>query len=61
MEASGFMGKKKPSCLYPDAQVVETARKLGLNISKVSENALKKAIGRLKDPRLENGLNSARF
>lgn len=42
------MGSKKSTCLYLDSEVVETARKLGLNISKVSENALIEAIERLR-------------
>ncbi len=42
------MVKKKSTCLYLDGEVVETAKGMGLNISKVSENALVEAIGRLK-------------
>jgi len=34
--------------VYLDPKVVEEARELGLNISKVCENALKEAIRRLK-------------
>jgi post-segregation antitoxin (ccd killing protein) len=52
------MGKKKSTCLYLDAIVVETARKLGLNISKVSENALIQAIRKLRSPEQETDLNS---
>jgi len=47
MGASGFMRNKKSTCLYLDAGVVETARHVGLNASRVSENALVEAIGRL--------------
>jgi len=52
------MGKKKSTCLYLDAAVVETARELGLNVSKVSENALIKSIGRLREPKQETGPDS---
>ena len=48
--------KKKSTCLYLDARVVENARKLGFNISKVSENALKEAIKRLQGPEQRNSL-----
>ena len=41
-------GKKKNVMVYLDPKVVEEARELGLNISKVCENALKEAIRRLK-------------
>lgn len=34
-----------------DEETVKTAHELGLNISKVSENALKEAIARLKGKR----------
>lgn len=48
---------KKSTCLYLDAEVVETAREMGLNVSKVSENALVEAIRRLGGPELAKGLN----
>ena len=41
------MGEKISTCLYIDKDVLQTARKIGLNISKVSENSLIDAIGRL--------------
>ena len=47
------MSYKKSTCLYLDKEIVETARRMGLNVSKVSENALKEAIGRLGDPKPE--------
>ncbi len=52
------MRKKKSTCLYLDAIVVETARKLGLNISKVSENALAEAVRRLGNPEQGKNLKS---
>ena len=58
MGANGKMGNKKSTCLYLDKEVVETARKMGLNVSKVSENALVEAIGRLSGPKIELGLRS---
>jgi len=42
------MGRKKGYMLYLDEDVVKEARELGLNLSKVAENALKEAIRRLK-------------
>ena len=40
-------GKKKNVMLYLDPEVVRKAKELGLNLSKVCENALKEAIRRL--------------
>ncbi len=47
MEANGNMRSRKSTCLYLDKEIVEAARQVGLNISRVFENALKEAIGRL--------------
>ena len=58
MKLSDRMGRKKSTCLYLDTEVVETAKQLGLNISKVSENALKEAIGRLSGTKQEDSLKS---
>jgi hypothetical protein len=58
MELSGKMTSKKSTCLYLDEEVVETAKKLGLNVSKVSENALKAAIERLGGIKQGTGLDS---
>jgi hypothetical protein len=52
------MSNKVSTCLYIDKGVLETARRVGLNVSRVSENALKEAIGRLMGPKRETGLNS---
>ena len=52
------MATKVNTCLYLDVKIVETAKRLGLNISKVSENALKEAIRRLGVPEQETVLNS---
>jgi site-specific recombinase XerD len=52
------MGKKRSTCLYLDTRVVETAKRIGLNVSRVSENALIEAIGRLEGPERGTGLNS---
>lgn len=41
-------GKKKNVMVYLDPEVVREARELGLNISRVSENALREAIRKLK-------------
>jgi hypothetical protein len=39
MGANGKMGNRKSTCLYLDKEIVETARRIGLNVSRVSENA----------------------
>ena len=52
------MGSKVSTCLYINKKVLETARRVGLNISKVSENALVDAIGRLTGPERGTVLNS---
>jgi len=41
---------KVSTCLYISRQVLEAAKKSGLNVSRVSENALVEAIGRLEGP-----------
>jgi len=58
MGANGEMRSRKSTCLYLDAKVVETARRVGLNVSRVSENALVEAIERLGGSKLGNSLNS---
>ena len=58
MGASDKMSGRKSTCLYLSQEVVETARKVGLNLSKISENALVEAIERLKGPERETGLGS---
>ena len=58
MGACGKMGKRKSTCLYLDQELVETAKQIGLNVSKVSENALVEAIGRLGSPERVTGLAS---
>jgi len=50
--------RKKNVVIYLDPEVVKEAKDLGLNISKVSENALKEAIRRLKGENPKNILNS---
>jgi len=44
------MGQKSNVTLYVDTEVVQRAKELGLNISKVSENALIEAIRKLEAP-----------
>ncbi len=58
MKSSGYIGKKKSTCLYLDKKIVGTAREMGMNFSKVSENALKEAIERLMGQKPEPGLES---
>jgi post-segregation antitoxin (ccd killing protein) len=40
MGACGKMGSKVSTCLYIDKRVLDTAKRVGLNVSRVSENAL---------------------
>ncbi len=58
MGASDGMATKVNACLYIDRKVLETAKRIGLNVSRVSENALKEAIGRLMEPKRGTGLDS---
>jgi hypothetical protein len=58
MEEYGVMGNKISTCLYIDRGILETARQVGLNISKVPENALIDAIGRLNGTKPATGLVS---
>jgi post-segregation antitoxin (ccd killing protein) len=46
---------KVSACLYIGRDVLKTAKRLGLNVSRVSENALIEAIGRLQGPETRNG------
>ena len=52
------MVTKVNTCIYLDRKVLETAKQMGLNVSRVSENALKIAIERLSGPELGTGLDS---
>jgi post-segregation antitoxin (ccd killing protein) len=46
MGQHGVMGKRVSTCVYIDREVIETDRKLGLNVSRVSENVLKEAVSK---------------
>jgi len=50
------MSNKVSACLYIDRRVLETARQVGLNVSKVAENALVDAVGRLTGTKRETSL-----
>jgi len=50
---------KVSACLYIGRDVLETAKRLGLNVSRVSENALIAAIGRLQNPETRNESNGS--
>jgi hypothetical protein len=52
------MSNKVSTCLYIDKEVLETARQVGLNLSKVAENSLIEAIDRLTGQKLGTGFNS---
>ncbi len=45
-----FLGKQGRVNLSIDSEIVEKAKELGLNLSKVSENALKEMIRRIESP-----------
>lgn len=47
------MAGKVSTCLYIDRRALETARQMGLNVSRVAENGLKDAIARLDGSRQE--------
>ena len=47
------MGKKKITSMRIDEDLLQKAHELGLNVSKVCENALKEAIERLSSPKSE--------
>ena len=47
------MGKKKITTMRIDADLLRKAHELGLNVSRVCENALKDAIERMESPRTE--------
>jgi len=51
-------GKKKNVMVYLDPELVKEAKELGLNLSKVCENAIKEAIRRLKGENCQNILHS---
>jgi hypothetical protein len=59
MEEDGHMSDKVATCLYMSKEVVEAARKVGLNLSKVAENALIEAIRRLHCPEPETARSRA--
>ena len=50
---------KVSTCLYISREVLEAAKKSGLNLSRVSENALMEAIRRLRCPGPETAQNRA--
>jgi hypothetical protein len=56
VEAHGVVGNKISACLYIDKGVLETAHRMGLNVSRVSENSLIDAIARLGSSKPETAL-----
>ncbi len=53
------MGIKKRTTLTIDSEIITEAHEIGLNISKISENALKIAIESLKQTKSQNESKSA--
>ncbi len=58
MEPHDNTANRVSTCLYIDKEVLRTAKDLGLNVSRVSENALAEAIGRLEGPEPETGVRN---
>jgi len=52
------MGNMKSVCLYIGEDILEIAKRIGLNASKVSENALEEAISHLGSPKMGTALHS---
>jgi integrase len=50
------MGRKVNTCVYLNREIVEAARRLGLNVSRVAGNALAEAVGRLAGTERAAGL-----
>jgi post-segregation antitoxin (ccd killing protein) len=48
------MGKKRLTTMRLDEDLIRKAHDLGLNVSKISENALKDAISRMQGSKTEN-------
>ena len=58
MVACDMNDRKVSTCLYISREVLETAKKSGLNLSRVAENALIEAVERLRGTETRNGCNS---
>ncbi|UCF58769.1 MAG: type II toxin-antitoxin system CcdA family antitoxin [Candidatus Bathyarchaeota archaeon] len=52
------MGKKVSTCVYINREILETAERVGLNISQVQENALVDSMRRLMEPKQGTSLQS---
>ena len=52
------MGNKVSACFYINNKILEIAKQVGLNLSRISENALVEAIERLSKPKQSTGLQS---
>ena len=59
MVTYGMARSKVSTCLYIGREVLETAKESGLNLSRVSENALIEAVRRLHCPEPETARNRA--
>ena len=55
MVTYGMIEGKVSACLYIGREVLEAAKKSGLNLSRVAENALIEAVGRLRGTETRNG------
>ena len=60
MKAHVGKGPKAAACLYISKDVLESARRMGLNLSRVAENALVEAVGRLSRPEQTSGTETRR-
>ena len=59
MVTYGMIEGKVSACLYIGRDVLEAAKESGLNLSRISENALIEAVGRLHCPEPETARNRA--
>ena len=53
------MGKRKITTIRIDQEILAKAHDLGLNVSKIAENALKDAINRMEGSNSQEGLKTS--
>jgi post-segregation antitoxin (ccd killing protein) len=58
MKARDFVSNKVSTCLYLDRKIMQTAKEAGRNVSKVAENALVEAIGKLAGTKRETAFRN---
>ena len=58
MKECDIVSNKVSTCLYIDRKIMKTAKEVGLNMSKVAENALAEAIGKLTGSKQETAFKN---